>query len=195
MPATLELEKDLPALPESKDHARTPAPRRPSHAAPYPPSPADQGARLFPEKATPSASTGPADPTLAPAPAAPPVPPERQAGAIARALFPSLLAAALQMDRYFDAKGFQAFLDGVIVDAGGPTDPIEVMLLQQLVLAHLRAAQLQAHAGMAEGLEAARLYNAAAARLLAELRKTALALKSYREGPARRGRSEDAPSP
>src|SRR5262249_35003500 len=60
-------------------------------------------------------------------------------------------------------------------------------------LAHLRAGQLQAHAGMAEGLETVRLYNAAAARLLAEFRKTALALKCYRGAPGRGERTETPP--
>jgi hypothetical protein len=54
------------------------------------------------------------------------------------------------------------------------------MLLEQLVLAHLRSAQLQAQAGMAEGMEAIKLYNSAAARLLSEFRQTALALAVYR---------------
>jgi hypothetical protein len=106
-----------------------------------------------------------------------------------RSLLPSMLASALGLDRYFDAAGYRAFLDRIRQDAGSPTDPVEVMLLEQLVLAHLRAAQLQAHAGQAEGLEAARLYNAAAARLMAEVRQTALALKAYREPAPGRDRS------
>src|SRR5262249_13198001 len=104
---------------------------------------------------------------------------------------PSMLASALGMDRYFDATGYRAYLDQIRRDAGSPTDPVEIMLLEQLVLAHLRAAQLQANAGQAEGLEAARLYNGAAARLLAEFRLTALALKAYRD----RGSGQTGPSP
>src|SRR5262249_25958701 len=105
---------------------------------------------------------------------------------------PSMLASALRLDHHFNAAGYRAFFDKVRRDAGSPTDPVEVMLLEQLVLAHLRAAQLQANAGQAEGLEAIRLYNAAAARLLAEFRLTVLTLKAYREPGSARGRGPEA---
>jgi hypothetical protein len=112
-------------------------------------------------------------------------PAERQAVVMDRSLLPAMLASALRLDHHFDAAGYRVYLDRIRQDAGNPTDPVEVMLLEQLVLAHLRAAQLQANAGQAEGVEAVRLLNAAAARLLAEFRLTALALKAYREpGPA-----------
>src|SRR5262249_11004474 len=106
-------------------------------------------------------------------------------------------ASALDMDRYFDSAGYRAYLDRIRQNAGSPTDPVEVMLLEQLVLAHLRAAQLQANAGQAEGLEAIRLYNAEAASLLSELRLTVLAWKAYREAaPAReRGSGRTGPGP
>jgi hypothetical protein len=85
------------------------------------------------------------------------------------------------MDTLFTASGYRQYLDKLRTDAGNPSDPIEVMLLEQLALAHLRTAQLQSKAGSAEGLETAKIYNAAAARLLSELRQTALAIKTYRE--------------
>ena len=111
----------------------------------------------------------------------PALPPERQADVIGRALFPSMMAMALQMDRYVNATGYRQCLDRVLEQAGNPTDPVEIMTLEQLVLAHLRVGQLQANAGQAESLEAQKVYNAAAARLLSEFRRTALALKIYRE--------------
>jgi hypothetical protein len=192
MPATVEADKQLTATPQSKEHAPTPVPRRPSRLA-YSPPPGDEDARSFPGEKTQKDASPPSAASTAARPPGAPLPAEKQAGAIDEVLFPSMLASALQMDRYFDVKGYRAFLDRIFAGAGSPTDPVEVMLLQQLVLAHLRAAQLQAHAGMAEGLEAVRLYNAAAARLLAEFRKTALALKCYREAPARRDRTETPP--
>jgi hypothetical protein len=54
------------------------------------------------------------------------------------------------------------------------------MLLEQLALAHFRVGQLHAAAGGAQGAEAAKALNAAAARLLGEFRRTALALRAYR---------------
>jgi hypothetical protein len=192
MPATIEVEKQSTATPQIKEPVPTSAPRRASRLT-FSPSPAND-ARLFSEEPTQKdASPRPAAATVA-KPASAPLPAEKQAGAIDQVLFPSMLAAALQMDQHFDVKGYRAFLDKIFADAGSPADPVEKMLLEQLVLAHLRAAQLQAHAGMAEGLEAVRLYNAAAARLLAEFRKTALALKSYREVPARPAQTGTPPS-
>jgi len=107
-------------------------------------------------------------------------PPEQQAALAKRAILPAALASAIGMDQYIESTGYRRYLDDLLKDAGNPTDPIEIMLLEQLAVCHLRAAQLHGHAGQAAGLEAVTAYNAAAARLTAEFRKTALALKEYR---------------
>jgi hypothetical protein len=80
----------------------------------------------------------------------------------------------------FGTLAFKAYHDNVLAAAGQPTDPIEVMLIQQLLLAHHRIGDLQVQAVKATTTEAAALYNAAAARLMAEFRKTSLALREYR---------------
>jgi hypothetical protein len=54
------------------------------------------------------------------------------------------------------------------------------MLIQQLLLAHHRIGDLQVQAAKATTTEAAALYSAAAARLMAEFRKTSMALREYR---------------
>ena len=76
--------------------------------------------------------------------------------------------------------GCQVFLERLLKDAGSPTDPVEVMMLEQLAFAHFRIADLHVGAGLASGIEAIRVYNAVAARLLGEFRRTALALRAYR---------------
>ena len=53
------------------------------------------------------------------------------------------------------------------------------MMVQQLVLAHFRIAQLHAAAGQAQALEGIKILNSAAARMLGEFRRTALALRLY----------------
>ena len=124
-----------------------------------------------------------------PARAASPGPPERQSFLVEKALVPSCMATAFGLDSQVGVAGYRGYLDRVYEDAGEPTDPIEAMMLEQLAFAHLAAAYSQARAGKAEGLEAVALYNAAAARLLSEFRKTALALQTYRgAGPPRRRR-------
>jgi hypothetical protein len=90
------------------------------------------------------------------------------------------MATALGLDALFDSSGYKSYLEQLLQDAGNPKDPIEVMLLEQLALAHFRIGQLHASAGKAQGTEAAKIYNSAAARLLGEFRRTALALRVYR---------------
>jgi hypothetical protein len=55
------------------------------------------------------------------------------------------------------------------------------VLLEQLAMAHLRLAKLNVEASKAEGVELNKVLNSAAARLLSEIRKLALAIKTYRE--------------
>jgi hypothetical protein len=54
------------------------------------------------------------------------------------------------------------------------------MMIEQLALANYRIAQLHVSARNASALEAIKLLNAAASRLLGEFRRTALALRAYR---------------
>jgi hypothetical protein len=104
-----------------------------------------------------------------------------QAEAIKTAILPACLASALALDRNFDAQGYRTYLEDFVRDAGNPSDPVERLLLEQLGFAHLRVAQLHSNAAQAGQVEAARVYTSAAARLLAELRRLALAVKSYRQ--------------
>src|SRR5262249_50668049 len=105
-----------------------------------------------------------------------------QAEALKQGAFPALMASALGLDRYFDTAAYRVYLGQVLKDLGDPADPIERMLAEQLCLAHFRTAQLHVGAGQARGAEAVKAYNAVAARMLGELRRTALALKAYRTG-------------
>jgi len=104
----------------------------------------------------------------------------------ARAIQETSAAAALAtcagkvFGKDFGACAFKAYHDNVLEAAGQPTDPIETMLIEQLLLAHHRIADLNVQAVSAATTEAAALYNAAAARLMAEFRKTSLALREYR---------------
>ncbi len=135
-----------------------------------------------------------ASPATPPPPAAPVPPPggldaarhaaaQRSAShaeALKEGVFPAIMAAALGLGPAFDAAAYKAYLAGVLRGLGDPEDPVERMLAEQLCLAHFRAAQLHAGAGNASGLEATKLLNAAAARMLGEFRRTALCLKAYR---------------
>jgi len=88
------------------------------------------------------------------------------------------------------ASGCRVLLDRILANAADPADAIEVMLIEQLTMAHYRAAQLQAQAAEAKNLEAAQIYNTSAGRMLSEFRKTALAMQTYREKSLALARAE-----
>jgi hypothetical protein len=79
-----------------------------------------------------------------------------------------------------ETVAFTKYMDGLRWAAGDATDPVEQMLIEQVALAHHAVGRLHIKASAAEGAVAAGVYLAAAARLTAEFRKTALALKDYR---------------
>ncbi len=143
----------------------------------------------------------PTPPPPGPEPPAPvPQPPVPQAAAqqaaiVWKAIIPALMTRALGVEGHVQAPGCRVLLDRLVANAGGPEDAVEVMLIEQLTMAHFRAAQLQAQAAEAKSAEAVQIYNTAASRLLAEFRKTALALQTYREKAMALARAECQTSP
>jgi hypothetical protein len=84
-----------------------------------------------------------------------------------------------------DLLAYQIYRDRLLTDCGSPTDPIEVMLIEQLVLAHMNTGLLHNRASNANTIETAAVYLSAAARLTGEFRRTALALQAYRAASVR----------
>jgi hypothetical protein len=78
--------------------------------------------------------------------------------------------------------GFKAFLDSVLAAAGGPSDPVEIMMVQQLTWAHHHAGNLVSSAAQATTLQEVEVYNQALARIMGEFRRCSLALREYRSG-------------
>jgi hypothetical protein len=81
----------------------------------------------------------------------------------------------------FDVFAWQAYLERFLQDAGNPTDPIERLLLEQVLLAHHALGRVHVTAGTTADVEAVKACLPAIARLLGEVRRTALALKAYRQ--------------
>jgi hypothetical protein len=81
--------------------------------------------------------------------------------------------------------GCGAYLDELTRQAGPTTDPIEQMLVQQLVWAYHAIGVLHVQAGSCKRAAEVTAYHAAVARLMAEFRRSSLALKAYRQGPPR----------
>ncbi|MDG3005905.1 hypothetical protein [Paludisphaera mucosa] len=101
-----------------------------------------------------------------------------------------MYASMASVLRQADLTAFKKFRDKLLADCGGPTDPVEVMLVEQLALAHLNVGRLHFKSATVEGLEAAKVYGGLAVLLMGEFRRTALALQAYR-APAR-GRAASA---
>ena len=102
-----------------------------------------------------------------------------QADGLRTCVIPAMMASAFPALAKFSAAAFKVHLEQTLADLGNPTDPVERMLIEQLVLAHFRVAQLHVDAGYCKGAEGMKLYTAATARLLGEFRRTALALRAY----------------
>jgi hypothetical protein len=93
-----------------------------------------------------------------------------------------------------DALAYKKYRDQLVADCGSPHDPVEVMLVEQLALAHLNAGRLHFKAANTESLEGARVYGGLAVLLQGELRRAALALKTYRSQARPQGVvAEDVP--
>ena len=104
-----------------------------------------------------------------------------QASVVKRGITPTALAMVLDMENMIGAAGCRVYLDDLVRESGNPSDPVEIMLLEQLAMCHQYSIQMQALSKKAEGIEAIELYLSGAARLSSEFRKTALALKEYRK--------------
>ena len=107
--------------------------------------------------------------------------PEQQSFAVKNVMAPAALAAAMGVENKIETSGCRVYLDDLVRESGNPSDPVEIMLLEQLAMCHQYSIQMQALSKKAEGIEAIELYLSGAARLSGEFRKTALALKEYRK--------------
>ena len=77
-------------------------------------------------------------------------------------------------------EAFKQYRDILIETAGNPSDPIEIMLIEQLALAHFSIGRLQIKACSIDNAKLSVAYSDAATRLLGEFRRCSLALEDYR---------------
>jgi hypothetical protein len=75
---------------------------------------------------------------------------------------------------------YQAYIDKQLQECGNPRDPIERMLIEQMLIAHHTVGRLSVRAAGAQTAEEAKTYHDITARFLGEFRRCALALKTYR---------------
>jgi hypothetical protein len=77
-------------------------------------------------------------------------------------------------------EAVRVFINSFMRDAGEPVDPVEKMLLEELVLTHFGAIQKHVRAAAADAPEHVRLLTAAATQLTHAVRQTSLTLGEYR---------------
>jgi hypothetical protein len=118
-------------------------------------------------------------------PPPPPVPPEQQAAILRDGAGGAYLygATAAVLGRGVSLPGCQLYLRDFVRQARDSGAPVEAILLEELATTHHLVGQLQVRAGAAGAPQEAQAYLAAAARLMAEVRRTALALQAFRQGP------------
>ena len=90
-----------------------------------------------------------------------------------------MFAAMVPAFKQIDQGAYKVFRDRLLADCRA-TDPIEIMIIEQLSLAHFSMGLLSCKASNAGKVEAVGVYSQAAARLMAEFRRSALALQAYR---------------
>jgi hypothetical protein len=91
-----------------------------------------------------------------------------------------MFASLSQAFKVIDQHAYKLYRDHLLADCGSPTDPIEIMIIEQLALAHFGVGLLSCKAANAGKVEAVGVYAGAAARLMGEFRRSALALQAYR---------------
>jgi hypothetical protein len=92
-----------------------------------------------------------------------------------------LLSSCGFIQKKMPPEAAELYVQKFLADAGDPTDPVERLLVEQIILAHHNIARLYAKSASSELALDAERYASVAARLLAEFRRAVLALKTYRE--------------
>ena len=132
---------------------------------------------------SPSAAADPNEPSVAVIPNPNQVKAQRVAGEaefLAKRLFSAQLTAAMNLDYIAHPESFLEMHDQLMEDAGNPSDPIERMQIEQLIMAHFRIGALHVQANQTESIEGKRILNGATARLMGEFRKLSIALRASR---------------
>ncbi len=93
------------------------------------------------------------------------------------------------------ADAFVEYRDQLLADCGAPDDPLVVMLIEQVAMAHINIARLHVKSAVAGSCVEAVAYEAAAARLLTELRRSVLVLEDLKVRGTGKARSSSKEKP
>jgi hypothetical protein len=109
----------------------------------------------------------------------------QEAWAARHALIPATLSNMVGQAS-LGIRGARLYLESVVAEAGKPSDPVERIVLEQMVMAHHRLSLLNTMTLGAKTPEMVTAYNTAATRLLGEIRRLALSIRQYRLPPGQR---------
>jgi hypothetical protein len=94
-----------------------------------------------------------------------------------------------------EADAYVEYRDRLLADCGAPDDPLVVMLIEQVALAHINIARLHVKSAVAANYIESVAYEAAAARLLTELRRSVLVLEDLKVRGTGKARSSSKEKP
>ncbi len=108
---------------------------------------------------------------------------EQRAEQIDERIFPAFLFSTLKgsVGDQIDPEVYQAWVKKQLRESGSPRDPIERLLVEQVLLAHQHVCILTNRSTTSKSAKDTAAYATAVARLQAEIRRTSLALKEYRQ--------------
>jgi hypothetical protein len=104
----------------------------------------------------------------------------RQAMVLSNVFFPAQVITALSLGDQASVAAVRLFLAQFRVEAGGPRDAVEQVLLDQLIVAHLKIGELYALGAETTKLEFKQLYSNTASKLIAAVCQLVSTLASYR---------------
>jgi hypothetical protein len=111
----------------------------------------------------------------------------RQVAVLTNVLFPTQMLHAWRLGDEVSVTAARLYLAAFRRDAGAADDPIERVLVDQLVLSHHKVGQLHAAAENTSNIDFKQAYMSAATRLLREICRTVQTLAFYRQSPRQRG--------
>ena len=109
----------------------------------------------------------------------------QQARLVRDCVLPGLMSLAISPKGQIEGLVAKGYRDELLREMGDPTDPLERMLIEQAAVGNVMVMQLHALAAQSGNAVEAGIFVAAAARLMAELRRMILAVREYRSPPSR----------
>jgi hypothetical protein len=112
-----------------------------------------------------------------------PVPDSVEAATLIQEVTTAMVLAKCDPHGITKEKGpvaYQMYRHKVLIEAGNSNDPLETMLVEQLMMAHQTIGSLYVRAADSNDPAAINLLTSGAARLMAESRKTLMAIREYR---------------